>query len=164
MSGHHHHGEQLPRVALIGASACVIITLLLTGAVSLGLMAKPATMSERRSEQRISIVSQRDLLFLDQADGSVLIRDVANDQTAATMLPGSNSGFIRGVMRGLARDRHLRDLSGDKPFRLTLWSNQNLSLTDLATKRTIELNGFGDTNRAAFAALLEAKPTAVAAR
>ncbi len=163
MSGHHHHGEQLPKVALIGAVGCVIFTVLLTGAVSLGLLDKPVSMAERRTEERVTIVAQRDLQFSDQADGSVLIRDMTKDTTAATITPGSQSGFIRGVMRGLARDRHLRHLSGDQPFRLTLWSNQNLSLTDLATKRTLELNGFGNTNRDAFLALLEVKPTAVAA-
>jgi putative photosynthetic complex assembly protein len=163
MSGHHHN-EQLPKVALIGACACVIFTLVLTSAVSLGLMAKPETMAERRTEEQISVLSQRDLQFVDQVDGSVMIRDMVRESTAATITPGSNSGFIRGVMRGLARDRHLRHLSSDQPFRLTLWSNQNLSLTDLATNRTIELNGFGDTNRAAFLALLDVKPTAVAVR
>ena len=164
MSGHHHHGEQLPRFAMIGAAGCVIITLLLTGAVSLGIIDKPETMAERRTEQSITVLAQRDLQFLDQKDGSVLIRDVALDTTAATITPGSQSGFIRGVMRGLARDRHLRHMTSVQPFRLTLWSNQNLSLTDLETSRTIELNGFGDTNRAAFRALLDGSPTAVAAR
>jgi putative photosynthetic complex assembly protein len=83
---------------------------------------------------------------------------------ASTLTPGSNSGFIRGVMRGLARDRHLRGLDGSIPFRLTLWQNQDLALQDLATGRMIELNGFGDTNRAAFISLLAPTTTKVAAR
>ena len=43
------------------------------------------------------------------------------------------------------------------PFTLTLWRDGELSLTDTATGRAIELTAFGTTNRATFAALLDAK-------
>ena len=57
-------------------------------------------------------------------------------------------------MRGLARDRHIRGLDGSAPFRLTRWSNGDLTLTDSATARVIELGAFGETNRKSFEALL----------
>ena len=43
------------------------------------------------------------------------------------------------------------------PFTLTAWRDGELSLTDTATGRSIELTAFGSTNRAAFAALLETR-------
>jgi putative photosynthetic complex assembly protein len=165
MSGHQHN-ESLPKPALIGAGFCIAVTLAITGSVALGILPKPVTMKQERSAAKVEMVSQIDLQFLDQTDGSVLIRDASKGAVASTLTPGSNSGFIRGVMRGMARDRHLRGLESDAPFRLTLWANQNLALEDLATGRTIELNGFGDTNRAAFLSLMapQAKAATVAAR
>jgi putative photosynthetic complex assembly protein len=161
MSG-HSHDNTVPKAALIGAAACVIITVLLTGAVSLGLVAGPVTMEQARKTSGVTAIASRDLQFLDQPGGSVQIRDVTKGSVATTIMPGTESGFIRGVMRGLARDRMLRHLGSDQPFRLTLWSNQQLSITDMATGRNIELNGFGDTNRTAFIALLNAKPATAA--
>jgi putative photosynthetic complex assembly protein len=155
MSGHHHN-EALPKAALIGAVSCVGITLALTGAVALGIVARPVSMQQSRDAVHMKTLAQRDLQFLDQKDGSVMIRDVSKGETASIIHAGSKSGFIRGVMRGLARDRHMRGLGPEQPFRLTLWANRNLSIRDSATGRVIELNGFGETNRDAFLALLPA--------
>jgi putative photosynthetic complex assembly protein len=74
--------------------------------------------------------------------------------TVAVIRPDSEQGFVRGVMRGLARERRLKEASVETPFRLQLWSDNGLTLTDLATGRQIELGGFGGTNRAAFAVML----------
>lgn len=157
MSGHHHN-ETLPKAALIGAAGLIICTLALTGAVGLGLMPRPVTADAQRQALHMTKIAERDLQFLDQRDGSVLIRDVSKGETASIIEAGSKTGFIRGVMRGMARDRHMRGLDEAPAFRLTLWGNQRLSLRDLATGRVIELNGFGDTNRAAFLALLAEAP------
>ncbi len=157
MSGHSHENT-VPRAALIGAAGCVIITLLLTGAVATGLLPGPVTMDQSRQTAKVTALASRDLQFLDQKDGSVQIRDVTKGSIASTITPGSESGFIRGVMRGIARDRMLRGLGFEQPFRLTLWSNQQLSIKDLATGRIIELNGFGNTNRLAFLSLLQPTP------
>ena len=67
------------------------------------------------------------------------------------------SGFIRGVMRGLARERRMHGHGAQAPFRLTRYVDDQLSLVDMATGRIIELNGFGHTNVAAFNRLLEAR-------
>ena len=80
------------------------------------------------------------------------------------MLPPANwsswsttqgGGFIRGVLRGVARDRKMRGIGAQPPFALTLWRDGSLSLTDTATGREVELGGFGADNRAVFVALLE---------
>jgi putative photosynthetic complex assembly protein len=71
-------------------------------------------------------------------------------------VPGN--GFVRGVMRGMARDRRAHGVGMEPPFALTLWRNGTLSLTDKSTGRAIELGSFGPDNRAAFAALLPGAP------
>ena len=65
---------------------------------------------------------------------------------------------IRGLMRGLARERRMHGIGAEPPFRLTRYTDTQLTLTDTATGRVIELSGFGATNTATFAALLEARP------
>ena len=57
--------------------------------------------------------------------------------------PGQQTGFIRGVMRGLARERRMRGIGDAPPFNLSLWRDGELSLTDSATGRSIELTAFG---------------------
>ncbi len=74
--------------------------------------------------------------------------------TAAVLPHGVNNGFIRGVLRGMARDRKLRDIGPAAPFTLTLFSDDALTLADPATGRSIELGSFGPTNRQSFADLL----------
>ena len=73
----------------------------------------------------------------------------------AVLPPGSN-GFIRGVMRGLARERMLHGIDAAPPFRLIRWADGRLSLEDTATGRLIDLAAFGPTNAQAFARLLTA--------
>lgn len=52
----------------------------------------------------------------------------------------------------------MRGIGNGPAFSLTEWRDGELSLTDTATGRTIELNAFGSTNRASFAALLAGVP------
>ena len=60
--------------------------------------------------------------------------------------PGTN-GFLRGVLRGLARERKLERSAIEPPFRLTRWADGRLSLEDPATGRRIDdLEAFGPTN------------------
>ncbi len=146
--------QPFPRAALYAAAALVGTTLALTGAVSAGLIPKPKNAAVLRDETKMAALSQRTLAFADLPGGALEIRDVGSDSVARTIRPGEKSGFIRGVLRSFARERMLRELGPEAAFRLTLWANQSLSITDLATGRTVELDAFGPDNRAAFAALL----------
>jgi len=66
-----------------------------------------------------------------------------------------SGGFIRGVMRGLARERRMHGIGSVPPFELTLWQDGSLSLHDTATGRDVELGGFGNDNRVVFMELLD---------
>lgn len=154
--------QPFPRGALIGAGSFVGLALCLTAAVPLGLLPRPQTAEAARIETGIKPAQVRDLRFLDEADGAVRVVDANGLAPDERILPGTNQGFIRGVVRGLARDRHLRGIGQEVPFRLTRWENGRLSLRDLATDRTIELDSFGGDNSAAFARLMPPVPSKTA--
>ena len=75
-------------------------------------------------------VESRDLQFADGQDGSVLVYDAKDRQLIDTIAPGTN-GFVRVVLRGLARERKLADVGQEPPFRLTRYVNgQNIVVDD----------------------------------
>jgi putative photosynthetic complex assembly protein len=150
-----HHHEPIPKAAIVAACSFVLMTLAGVSVARLAGMPPEASPAAIRAQGQVAAVKVRDLRFADQADGSLRVIDVVNGQDAAIIAPGSNSGFIRGVMRGMARERLKANVGHDAPFRLTLWTNGQLTLADAATGRDVELSGFGDTNRAAFIALLQ---------
>ena len=156
--------ERFPKAALIGAGALVGITLLLTGATSLGLIQKTPSPQQARVDAHVKPISSRSLSFMDAPGGTLEIRDTDKNEIAYTIKKGEKSGFIRGVLRGLARERKMNDVGEAPPFRLTSWADGALTLQDISTGRIIELGSFGPDNRASFAALLDTPKVAVAAR
>ncbi|MHA6720389.1 photosynthetic complex assembly protein PuhC [Sphingomonas sp. RS6] len=155
MSGTHHHGDMLPRGTLVIAGAMVLFALAAASFVRIAHIPPAASPVLMRAEAGIRPVKSRDLRFIDRSDGAVVIQDVKGG-IAAVVVPGQQTGFMRGVMRGLARERRARGIGDGPAFRLTLWQDGQLSLVDSATGRALELTAFGSTNRATFAALLDA--------
>ncbi|UZK66642.1 photosynthetic complex assembly protein PuhC [Sphingomonas sp. M1-B02] len=156
MSGTHSHGDMLPRGTLFLAGALVLFALTAASVVRIADIPPAASPTLMREQAGIRVVKSRDLRFIDRADGAVVIEDVKGG-VASTVVPGQQTGFIRGVMRGLARERRAHGIGDGPPFKLTLWADGELSLVDSATGRALELTAFGTTNRATFAALLDAK-------
>lgn len=155
MSAAHRHDNMVPPVALGLATLLVLATLLLVVLARAGVLPASRSAADLRAETQVRPVAERLLLFAD-VDGFVKVTDARSGDTVA-MLGQEGSGFIRGVMRGLARERRMHGLGAARPFRLTLYADTQLSLTDTATGRVIELSGFGATNREAFRKLLEAR-------
>lgn len=153
---HSHQDEPFPKRALVGAGLVVGMTLLLTGGVSLGLIAKPQNAQQVRVAEGLKPLTSRQFTFADQPGGALLIGDAATGQTATVIAPGENSGFIRGVLRGMMRERKMSGIGIEAPFTLTHWEDQRLSLEDTSTGRVIELGSFGPDNRKAFMTLLTA--------
>lgn len=107
-------------------------------------------------EVRMSLpaaVESRDFRFEDGKDGAVLVYDAGSQQLVDTLSPGSN-GFIRVVLRGLARERKLGDIGSQPPFRLTRFVNGQIMLMDTSSGKKIDLAAFGSANTAAFARLM----------
>lgn len=149
----HTHDNLVPPAALKAAAAVILLSLALVASVRVGLLPANPPAAELRRAAAVAPAAERLLRFDDQSDGSVRITDARSGARVA-VIGREGSGFIRGVLRGLARERRQHGLGAAPPFRLTLWANGALSLVDTATGRVIELDGFGATNRAAFARLL----------
>ncbi len=149
-----HHQDEFPRGMLMLAGVLVGGALLMTATIRLAHIPPQASPARERAAAHVAIVSSRDLRFLDETDGSVRVIDVATGRVAGGVDRDSKSGFIRGVMRGLMRNRHQRGVGIAPPFRLTLWANGQVSITDTTSGYVTDLSAFGETNRAAFVALL----------
>lgn len=145
MSGHHSQ-QPFPRTALIGAGALLMVTLLAAGGSRL---AQNGATQWSTDEPAFSMA----LRFEDQADGSVAVFLDDDAQALVAAEPGG-SGFIRGVLRGLGRERKLLGISASEPYRLMSWSDGRLALSDPATGINIDLESFGATNKEAFARLM----------
>jgi len=140
------HEPVVPRAGVFAAAALVLFALTAVTTVRLtgvgGVhMALPAA------------VENRDLQFEDGKNGAVLVFDATDHQLVDTLAPGSN-GFIRVVMRGLARERKLGDIGAQPPFRLTRYAGGQITLTDTSTGKQIDLGAFGSSNTEAFARLM----------
>lgn len=155
MSHSHSHENTVPKAALIAAVSLVVITLLMASAVSLGFLDREAVPQLEREKAQVQAIASRDLRFDDRQDGAVIISDAGDGSSIAVIATETEGGgFIRGVMRGLARERRMHGIGAEPPFVLTAWGDGSLSLTDSATGRMIELGAFGADNRAIFAELL----------
>lgn len=155
MSLVHDHEQTMPKGALTAALMLVATALALTALVKVGVLSREAVPAIARTEAHVAPALVRQLSFTDRADGAVVVRDASTGETVRVLVDGvPGNGFVRGVMRGMARERHIRGVGMAPPFTLTLWKNGTLSLEDKATGRNIELGSFGPDNRAAFAALL----------
>lgn len=146
--------EKFPKWVLGVAGGLVGLTLLLVFGVKAGVIPSRPTAPEARAEAQVAAIKTRSFYFADRADGALVATDAATMQVALVLEPGSNSGFIRGVMRGMMRERQMLQVPRNGPVTITQWSDGALTLQDPSTGRTLELGSFGGTNRAAFAQLL----------
>lgn len=100
--------------------------------------------------------SVRELLFEDRPDGSIVVRDAHDRHIVDRVEPGSN-GFLRGTMRGLARERRRQGIGPEVPFQLIGRADGRLTLQDPGTGRRVDIESFGPINSAAFAHLMTAR-------
>ena len=140
--------QTFPKGILI-AAAMMILAAVMTAATSRWTGIGVTRMSES------AVVESRLLRFDDRTDGAVVVSSSPESRVLAVLEPGTH-GFIRSVLRGLARERRLQGIGSDPPFELTRWNDGRISLADRGTGRRIELDAFGPTNAAAFSALLHA--------
>jgi hypothetical protein len=148
---------------LVGASLLLVIMARITGY-------QPAQPPISRAIARYA------LRFEDRPDGAVLIyahsaantdAQSANNVMASdarlvdTLAPGTG-GFVRGVLRGLARERRAEHIGPEAPLLLTRWADGRLSLDDPSTGRHVDLEVFGPTNASAFADILVASDRSLA--
>jgi putative photosynthetic complex assembly protein len=137
--------KDMPRGPLIAAAGLVVISLLAVGLARLNGFEPVRAVAA-------PVVESHDLHFVDRPSGAV---DVLEGGKQVAVLPSGYEGFVRVVLRSFTRDRKLRGLGREEPFRIRRHADGRLSIEDRATFRTVDLAGFGADNIAAFAKLIE---------
>jgi putative photosynthetic complex assembly protein len=149
-----HHDATVPRGAVIGAATVLLFTMALTGAVSLGWIPQSADPEASRAAQNVAAAQSRDLRFVDRADGAVIVSDAVTGEMVKIVEFGQG-GFLRATVRRMAKARIAAGISAEPPFKLTLWENGALSLSDPQTGRDAEIHGFGADHSKMFADMLQ---------
>jgi putative photosynthetic complex assembly protein len=98
-------------------------------------------------------VAVREFRFEDRPDGSIVVLDASGKQLIDTVAPGTN-GFLRGTMRGLARERKRQGVGPELPFKMIGRADGKLTLEDPGTGRRVDLGSFGPTNASVFASIM----------
>ena len=98
------------------------------------------------------MIAKKTLFFRDLPDGSVGVISASSGKMIAQV--EGQAGFVRGILRALARERRIQQITSDDAFELMSRSDGRLTLVDLATGNRIDLESFGRDNAAQFAAFL----------
>ena len=154
-SQHHDHQVHVPKGILISAAVLISLTI----AAVLGFrMAGVAPMAQVPSTGET--LQSRALRFEDNPEGTVTVFEVidgSEDQILHVVQPGEG-GFIRGILRSLARSRRASGIGREHPFLLKAQANGALLLEDPQTGQIIFLQAFGPTNIESFQTLLSSEP------
>lgn len=147
----NHHGIQVPRGALIGAAVLIGLTMAAVAIVRFTGMDPTAQVPAPTA-----LVTDRTLRFEDQPNGSVVVLQVSADgsERVVKVLESGADGFIRGVLRSLARARRTAGIGKEQPFVLSMQADGRVVLEDPATRQRIDLRAFGPTNVESFRKLL----------
>lgn len=143
-----HNDPASLRIPLMGAGALVIASIVFVAlfrwsGMPIGTPDAPA-------------IHTRALQFADRGDGGIDVID-ANSNTLVETVTGE-AGFIRGTLRGLARERRRAGVASSVPFDLVARADGRLTLVDPATGRRVDLESFGPTNAGQFARMLGDMP------
>jgi len=95
------------------------------------------------------------LKFEDLQDGGVAVIDTSSNQVIHVVT--GEAGFVRGILRTIARERRIRGLGKDEPVRLMSFKDGRLVLHDPLTNTQIELESFGSMNVESFRVFLKNK-------
>jgi putative photosynthetic complex assembly protein len=130
------------------------IGLLILIALAMVVLSVGSYMKTRVPEQQVdaSVLVQKDFFFRDLPDGSIGVISANNGETIAIVT--GQAGFVRGILRAMARERRIRQITSDDAFELISHTDGRLTLIDPATSNRIDLESFGKDNAAEFAAFL----------
>ena len=92
------------------------------------------------------VASSADLRFVDRDRRQRRRASTPRDGRVVESVVGEN-GFVRGTLRGLARERKRQGIGPDQPFRLVAHVDGRLTLLDPATGRRVDLESFGPDQR-----------------
>ena len=142
----HASPERIPRWLVRGIGALLLLVLGSVGLMRLNGFSPTV--------QPASALASRALAFADAPDGAVRVSDAASGEVLAELR--GEQGFLRGVLRGLARERRAQGVGATTPYTLSLHADGRLLITDPHTGQRIDLASFGPDNAAVFARWLPA--------
>lgn len=128
----------------------LFVVIVLAGIVF--LVANTVQSGKLETQADASVIAKKTLFFRDLPDGSVGVISASSGKMIAQV--EGQAGFVRGILRALARERRIQQITSDDAFELMSRSDGRLTLVDLATGNRIDLESFGRDNAAQFAAFL----------
>lgn len=134
--------DALPWAVKLLGSMLLVILLVLGFARLQGYSAKQAD---------AAAVWQRDLIFSDGPEGSVVVIDAHSKQEIAKF--EGEQGFLRSTLRALVRERRREGMGPEAPLNLIGRADGRLTLIDPSTRQRIDLEAFGASNATVFANL-----------
>lgn len=140
----HQTGPTVPRGLLVGVAAMLMAVA--GGVIATRLSGVPI----RAADAPAAVVIA--LRFEDRPDGAVAVIDAHSGQTIDAIT--GQAGFVRGTLRGLARERKRNGIGSEPAFELIGRTDGRLTLHDPATGRKVDLESFGPVNSSVFARLL----------
>jgi putative photosynthetic complex assembly protein len=143
--------ETVPRQAVLGLGALLLVTLLAVAAVRL-------SGTEIRTPDAPT-ADQRSLRFEDGPDGSVRVLDARSGEHIDSV--SGEAGFLRGSLRALVRERKMRGIGSGPAFELIARTDGRLTLMDPATGERLDLESFGPSNSAIYRRWLQGSPATV---
>ncbi len=138
-------GGSFPKRAVHAGAAIVMLTVAFSAFARLtdiGVTRLPAS----------PVLQSMSLRFYDNPQGGIRV-ETSSGESLAQFGPGEG-GFLRGVLRGFARDRRSQGIGSEPPFDLVRHADGRISLSDPKTGRVVELDAFGPTNVGLFAKFL----------
>jgi putative photosynthetic complex assembly protein len=125
-------------------------------AFSLGAVALVRITGNGPDQLAAATLSERLLRFEDRPNGGVAVIDGETGHLLTTMT--GEQGFLRGVVRALARDRNARKIGSEQPFKLISRTDGRLTLLDPISGQRVDLESFGPTNAGVFVPFLTMRP------
>lgn len=143
----HADREMIPRMLLRAMFMLAMATLVLVGFAVLTdrpLVGQPLPSA---------VIAEREIVLTGTRDGAVTVG--TSDGAVLANMSETEAGFVSVVWRGLDRNRQLHKVPATVPVNLVEYENGRLAIHDPATGWQVELASFGQSNRAAFATLLD---------
>jgi putative photosynthetic complex assembly protein len=151
------HVRPAPLIAMAGLA---LGSLMLVTWHQLNLPSNPTDPQQQLPQK---FAKQVDLLFMDQADGGVLVQRSA-DAALLAHIPMGEGGFVRATLRSLIREHPGTELIAQRQsvssvpdpagarhhFRLAMTEQGQLLLWHPLSGRVLDLKAYGPSNRQAF--------------
>lgn len=98
-------------------------------------------------------VLERSLRFVPGEHDTLIVVDADSGEVVETIAANEDT-FIRGMLRGIDRERSVDGVAADVPLTLTARQDGSVTVIDPGTGIVYDLRAFGTTNLAEFARLL----------